>query len=82
MSFQRWKDDLEQRLALHLFNNPEKEKALLPPFKRIVNVEEMPSGNGWTVKLDGKGIAFFYGPTAHTDASAYAGKLANEGYPV
>lgn len=84
MSFSKWKEDLEERLALWLFNHPEKEVKMLPvSIKRKVEVEPMPgSGRGWVVKLNGVGVAFFYSDKAHEEASSYAGKLANGEIPI
>jgi hypothetical protein len=84
MSFNRWKLDLEERLALYLFNHPENEKVKMLPasVKRVVEVESIPGDRGWMVKLNGMGVAFFYSSKAHEEASSYAGKLANGEIPI
>jgi hypothetical protein len=78
-TFKEWKEDLEKRLALHLFLYPEKEEKLLPSGK-IITVEQMIDGSdyGWVVRLNGSPVSFHHGAGAHRRAIKRANELANE----
>lgn len=76
LEFQKWQDDLEERLALHLFNNPEPP----PHSNKVVEVVESESLPGcWEIYVDGKKTHSFTGFGAQRRASKRAGELANEG---
>ena len=90
--FIAWRDDLEQRLALHIFLHENRhpkavvsapvfiaiEKPMFTP-KLKVEVVESPSLVGaWEVYINGRMTNYYSGPDAHLKATKRAGEIANE----
>jgi hypothetical protein len=71
--FQRWVNDLEDRLAAYMFQqNPKLDW----PEKRLIQVCEQESGV-WEVFLNGRKMYHFDGPDAQDKANQAASDLAN-----
>lgn len=73
--FIRWRDQLEERLAWHLFNANIKDETPSNP-KRVVEVSEVDHG-AWEVYMNGKKIFHFTGIDAHSRALKASTELAN-----
>lgn len=76
--FDKWKIDLEERLARHLFDNPEDAHKEAPLKRRIQVLEKEYEPGTWEVFVNGAKRYVFSGLGAHRLASAKAGELANE----
>jgi hypothetical protein len=77
MSFQEWKEDLENRLNDHLKNRLDKTAPQEIATSRLqvqVTESKLIRGN-WFVWLNGKIVQKFTGSTAHLDATACAAYL-------
>ena len=92
--FIKWRNDLEMRLARHIFNNNPKDevklelpvdseqlKKLRPDYTPKIKVEVLESltmQDAWEVCLNGRMVNYFSGPGAHAKATKRAGEIANE----
>jgi hypothetical protein len=74
--FFAWRDDLEQRLAWHLFSLNVKDADPAPAAKRVIEVAEGVA-NSWDVYLNGKKLFHFTGPDAHSRALKASTELAS-----
>jgi hypothetical protein len=89
-SYEAWKANLEERLALHLFfqdgerradnfNIEETTGVVVHIDKKRVEVKENPLRRGvWMVFVNGVDVGSFIGPLAQMKATRLAGKLLNE----
>ena len=80
-----WVADLEQRLAYYIIENEGKilpaTEAIIPAKNTRVEVRPVLKGDieGWSVTVDGKAIAYFYGENAQRRASFRANQILNDG---
>jgi hypothetical protein len=74
--FEKWKEELEEKLARHLFTHPEKQSIAIVAKPRIVVQESTRTKGSWAVSSDGI-TTEFDGPLAHLNATKHANKLAN-----
>lgn len=84
LTFEQWKEDIEERLAKHLFRHPEIDSPQLQEVGNVSNsfmfirVEESVVTKGlWLVYKNGVIQKQFQGILAQRDATAYANYLIN-----
>lgn len=86
--FNTWRNDLEQRYALHifLFENRHGHSAspavdtskALPPKLKVEVVESPSIAGAWEVYINGRRVNYYSGPDAHLKATKRAGEIVNE----
>lgn len=77
--FDQWKEALEARLALYLFNlPPEKDQKLLDSGKMVVEVKPHKYiKDAWSVWLDGVEKCMYFGSDAQVRATIAANNIIN-----